>query len=150
MATLFLVEQLLSYTLKSKQQYFMQHIIACLFFIICIIMYSSNITKEVIMDYTQKTLFQIQSVLMLAIAYLSTVSNINNPNTMRCCDRLHQINTIVNCMSDTDVSFFQGDDGNLHVVKLSCGYDPDDPDQDFDDKYYTLVTINIVDGRCIF
>jgi len=41
------------------------------------------------MDYTQKTLFQIQSVLMLAIAYLSTVSNINNPNTMRCCDRLH-------------------------------------------------------------
>lgn len=113
-------------------------------------MYSLNITKEVIMDYTQKTLFQIQSVLMLAIAYLSTVSNINNPNTMRCCDRLHQINTIVNCMSDTDVLFFQGDDGNLHIVKLSCGYDPDDPDQDFDEKYYTLVTINIVDGRCIF
>lgn len=113
-------------------------------------MYSSNITKEVIMNYTQQTVFQVQSVLMLAISYLSTVSNITNPNTMRCCDRLHQINTIVNCMSDTEVLFFQGDDSNLHVVKLSCGYDPDDPDQDFDDKYYTLVTINIVDGRCIF
>ena len=102
------------------------------------------------MNYTQKTLFQIQSVLMLTISYLSTVSNIKNPNTMRCCDRLHQINTVVGCMSDTNVLFFQSDDGYLHIVKLSCSYDADDQHQDFDDKYYTLVTINSNNGHCIF
>lgn len=102
------------------------------------------------MNYTQKTPFQIQPTLMLAISYLSTVSNINNPNTMRCCDRLHQINTVVECMSDINVLFFQSDDGYLHLVKLSCGYDSDNPHQDFNEKYYTLLMINSDNGYCIF
>lgn len=102
------------------------------------------------MTYTQKTAFSVQATLMLAIAYLSTVRNINNPNTMRCCDRLHAINSVVTCMTDPDVLFFQDSNNNLHIVKLSCGYDPDDPDQDFDDKYYTIMMINCDTGKCLY